>query len=146
MLVTVPDGVSEGMPFRVQLPPISHDTVVMSPQQQQQQQANRRSIQSVGSQPAPRQVNGPPTMHNLPPPGPAPSSAGRLSVNQRPGASSQARGGAPPSGDRLMAVVVPPRYRAGMVMEIMVPGKGRMRVAIPEGVGPGEQFRFRVPI
>lgn len=35
--------------------------------------------------------------------------------------------------------------RPGDLMEVMVPGRGRMRVPIPDGVAPGQVFRFRVP-
>jgi len=47
-------------------------------------------------------------------------------------------------GGTIMQVVCPPNATAGQSILIDVPGQGRMRVQVPAGVGPGQQFRFRV--
>jgi hypothetical protein len=46
---------------------------------------------------------------------------------------------------QIMAVVVPKGFRAGQVMDVNIPGRGRVRVTIPNGVKAGQQFKFRLP-
>ena len=47
---------------------------------------------------------------------------------------------------QIMAVVVPKGFKAGQVMDVNVPGRGRVRVTIPSGVKAGQQFKFRLPV
>lgn len=46
---------------------------------------------------------------------------------------------------QIMAVVVPRGMKAGQMMDVNVPGRGRVRVTIPKGVKAGQQFKFRLP-
>mmetsp|Transcript_8618 Transcript_8618/g.17096 ORF Transcript_8618/g.17096 Transcript_8618/m.17096 type:complete len:179 (-) Transcript_8618:1424-1960(-) len=46
---------------------------------------------------------------------------------------------------QIMQVTCPPNARGGQQILIEVPNRGRMRVEVPRGVRPGQNFRFRVP-
>lgn len=62
------------------------------------------------------------------------SSMLRRSVSRTPGASGT-----------VMQVMCPPNARRGQQILIEVPNVGRMRVAVPPNVYPGQMFRFRIP-
>ena len=46
----------------------------------------------------------------------------------------------PPAKGPMMRVTVPPGVAAGQMIQINVPGKGPMQVAVPAGLRPGSTF------
>jgi hypothetical protein len=49
------------------------------------------------------------------------------------------------SREYSFSVEIPPHYGPGMDLELSILGLGPMKLHIPEGVGEGDRFRFRVP-
>ena len=54
-------------------------------------------------------------------------------------------GNAPAVNNITMQVTVPPNFAGGQVIRVQLPGQGAVDMLIPQGLGPGDTFTFKVP-
>jgi len=69
----------------------------------------------------------------------------RIPPRQSPTTNTSAGAATDSSAGSIMQVQCPAGARPGQQILIEVPGRGRMRVRVPQNVQPGQMFRFRVP-